>query len=80
MEQQRSLRVLDTNKTFFSKLTSTITKMLIPTRVGLNTMMISLFGFFNIILIPFLILVLYLNHFDEVSFLLFQQIHMMHKQ
>ena len=40
--EQRSLRVLDTNKTFFSKLTSTITKMLVPTKVGINSMMISI--------------------------------------
>ena len=38
--EQKSLRVLDTNKTFFSKITSTITKILIPTRVGINSMMI----------------------------------------
>lgn len=40
--EQKSLRVLDTNKTFFSKITSTITKMLIPTRVGINSMLISM--------------------------------------
>ena len=40
--EQKSLRVLDTNKTFFSKVTSTITKMLIPTKVGINSMMISM--------------------------------------
>ena len=40
--EQKSLRVLDTNKTFISKLTNTITKMLIPTRVGINSMMISM--------------------------------------
>ena len=40
--EQKSLRVLDTNKTFISKITSTITKMLIPTRVGINSMMISM--------------------------------------
>ena len=40
--EQKSLRVLDTNKTFFSKITSTITKMLIPTRVSINRMMISI--------------------------------------
>ena len=42
MMEQKSLRVLDTNKTFFSKITSTITKILIPTRVGINSMMISI--------------------------------------
>lgn len=40
--EQKSLRVLDTNKTFFSKIISTITKILIPTRVGINSMMISI--------------------------------------
>lgn len=40
--EQKSLRVLDTNKTFFSKITNTITKMLIPTKLGINSMMISI--------------------------------------
>lgn len=40
--EQKSLRVLDTNKTFFSKITNTITKMLIPTKLSLNSMMISI--------------------------------------
>ena len=40
--EQRSLRVLDTNKTFFSKITNTITKILIPTKVSINGMMISI--------------------------------------
>lgn len=40
--EQKSLRVLDTNKTFFSKITSTITKIIIPTRVGINSMLISM--------------------------------------
>ena len=40
--EQKSLRVLDTNKTFFSKITSTITKMLIPTKISINSMMISI--------------------------------------
>ena len=40
--EQRSLRVLDTNKTFFSKLTKKKTKMLIPTKVSINGMMISI--------------------------------------
>ena len=37
--EQRSLRVLDTNKTFFSKITS---KILIPTKVSINGMLISM--------------------------------------
>lgn len=40
--EQRSLKVLETNKTFFSKITSTLTKMLIPTKVSINGMMISI--------------------------------------
>ncbi len=40
--EQKSLRVLDTNKTFFSKITSTITKILIPTKLGINSMLISI--------------------------------------
>jgi len=40
--EQKSLRLLETNKTFFSKISSTITKILIPTRVGINSMMISI--------------------------------------
>ncbi len=40
--EQRSLRVVETEKTFFSKLSSTISKILIPTRVGLNGVMISI--------------------------------------
>ncbi len=40
--EQRSLRVVETDKTFFSKLSSTISKILIPTRVGLNGVMISI--------------------------------------
>ena len=40
--EQKSLRVLDANKTFFSKISSTITKMLIPTKVGINSIMISI--------------------------------------
>lgn len=40
--EQRSLRVVETDKTFFSKISSTISKILIPTRVGLNSVMISI--------------------------------------
>ncbi|NLC87913.1 MAG: hypothetical protein GX682_03965 [Clostridiaceae bacterium] len=39
--EERSLRVY-TDKTFFTKITSTITKMLIPTRIGINSMLISI--------------------------------------
>ena len=39
--EERSLRVYQ-EKTFFSKITNTITKLLIPTRIGLNGMMIAI--------------------------------------
>lgn len=38
--EERSLRVY-ADKTFFTRITSTLTKMLIPTRIGLNSMLIS---------------------------------------
>lgn len=40
--EQRSLRVISTNKNFFSKLTNTINKLLIPTKLGINGIMISI--------------------------------------
>lgn len=40
--EQKSLRVMETNKTFFAKISSTITKMLIPTKLSINSMMISI--------------------------------------
>lgn len=40
--EQRSLRVVETDKTFFAKISNTISKILIPTRVGLNGVMISI--------------------------------------
>ena len=39
--EERSIRVY-TDKTFFTKLTSTITKMLIPTKIGINGMLITI--------------------------------------
>ena len=33
--EERSLRVYDSEKTFFSKLTNTLTKIIIPTQVGI---------------------------------------------
>ena len=39
---ERGLRVLETDKTFFKKITNTIGKLLIPTRVGFNSVMISI--------------------------------------
>ena len=38
---QRGLRVLEADKTFFSKITNSITKLLIPTKVGINGLLIS---------------------------------------
>lgn len=40
--EERSLRVYNGEKTFFSKITTTITKLLIPTKVGINGMLISM--------------------------------------
>lgn len=37
---ERGLRVLEQDKTFFGKITNTITKLLIPTKVGINGMLI----------------------------------------
>ena len=39
--EERSLRVY-TDKTFFTKITSTISKLLVPTRIGINSMLISM--------------------------------------
>ena len=39
--EERSLRVY-TDKTFFTKITNTITKMLVPTKIGINGMLISI--------------------------------------
>ncbi len=39
--EERSLRVY-TDKTFFTKITSTITKLLVPTKIGINGMLISM--------------------------------------
>ncbi|MBO5005039.1 MAG: hypothetical protein J6D03_07355 [Clostridia bacterium] len=41
MEGKR-LRVYNTDRTFFSKITNTITKLLIPTKVGINGVLISI--------------------------------------
>ncbi len=40
--EQRGLKVLETDKTFFTKITSTISKLLIPTRVGINGLLINM--------------------------------------
>ena len=42
MMEERSLRIYNSEKTFFSKISSTISKLLIPTKIGINGMIISL--------------------------------------
>lgn len=39
---ERGLRVLETDRTFFKKITNTIGKLFIPTKVGFNSVMISM--------------------------------------
>ena len=40
--EEKSLRITETDKTFFNKITKTLTKMLIPTKIGINGMLISI--------------------------------------
>lgn len=40
--EERSLRITGADKTFFNKITSTLTRMLIPTRLGINNMLITI--------------------------------------
>ena len=40
--EERSLRIYDSEKTFFSKITNTINKLFIPTKIGINGMLISI--------------------------------------
>ena len=40
--EEKSLRITGTDKTFFKKITKTLTKMLIPTKIGINGMLISI--------------------------------------
>ena len=40
--EQRGLHVIETNKTFFNKISNTISKLLVPTKLGFNNMMISM--------------------------------------
>lgn len=40
--EQRSLKVLETDKTFFTKISTTISKILMPTKVGINGLLISI--------------------------------------
>ena len=41
MVEEKSLKITGANKTFFTKLTTTINKFLIPTKVGINGLLIS---------------------------------------
>ena len=40
--EEKSLRITGANTTFFNKLTNTLTRMLIPTKIGINSMKITL--------------------------------------
>ena len=40
--EERSLRITGADKTFINKITNTLTKLLIPTKIGLNGMLISI--------------------------------------
>ena len=40
--EEKSLRITGTDKTFFNKITKTLTRMLIPTKIGINGMLISI--------------------------------------
>ncbi len=40
--EERSLRITGADKTFFNKITKTLTKILIPTKIGINGMLISI--------------------------------------
>lgn len=40
--EERSLRITGADKNFFNKITKTLTKILIPTRIGINGMLISI--------------------------------------
>ena len=40
--EERSLRITGTSTNFFNKLTNTLTKILIPTKISINGMLISM--------------------------------------
>ncbi len=40
--EERSLKVFETDSTFFNKITSTLSKLLTPTRVGINSLLINM--------------------------------------
>ena len=42
MVEERSLKVLSNDTTFFNKVSKTLTKLLTPTKIGINGMMINI--------------------------------------
>ena len=40
--EERSLRITGADKSFFNKITTTLTRILIPTKIGINGMLISI--------------------------------------
>ena len=40
--EERSLKIVGADKSFFNKITNTLTRILIPTRIGINSMLISI--------------------------------------
>ncbi len=40
--EERSLRITGTDKSFFNKITNTLTRMLIPTKIGINGMLVTI--------------------------------------
>ena len=40
--EERSLKIVGTDRNFFNKITSTLTRILIPTKIGINGMLISI--------------------------------------
>ena len=40
--EERSLRITGADKNFFNKITTTLTKILTPTKIGINSMLISI--------------------------------------
>ena len=40
--EEKSLKITGAAKTFFNKITNTLTRILIPTRIGINGMLISM--------------------------------------
>ena len=39
--EERSLKITGADKTFFNRISNTITKILIPTKIGINGMLIK---------------------------------------